>query len=121
MKYITIDGDDIGQKITSAYLRNDLHGLTKINNIVKSKTRLISDLLANHGFVVIFCAADGVAAYCESNEIDFTFIYREIENISQGDISFSAGVGRDLRESYIALLSAKSNGKSRLHDFESIN
>ena len=36
MFYITIDGDDIGQKITAAYLNNDIESLNRINNDVDS-------------------------------------------------------------------------------------
>jgi hypothetical protein len=120
MKYITIDGDNIGQKITSSYLRNDLSALSAINNLVNEKTTLIAKLLKDQGFTIIFCAADGVAGYCNSDSIDETLLYDEIRSIAGDDISFSVGIGSSLRESYVALLSAKSAGKARLHSYERI-
>lgn len=45
MIYITIDGDDIGEMITSSYLKNDLHELSRINCVVNEKTLLISKFL----------------------------------------------------------------------------
>lgn len=120
MKYITIDGDDVGKMITSSYLRNDLIALLAVNELVHMKTSLISDFLTGQGFVVIFCAADGVAGYCDADDVDNDFIFRGICDIAGEEISFSAGVGRDLRESYIALLAAKSSGKARLTTYEDI-
>jgi len=120
MKYITIDGDDIGQRITSAYLQNDLTKLVQINQTVRNKTELIASYLRSEGFEIIFCAADGVAAYSSLENIDFILIFDVIQAIGAGDISFSAGVGGNLRTAYIALLSAKSSGKGRLHKFEDI-
>lgn len=118
--YITIDGDDVGQKITSSYLRNDLNCLVNINSLVNEKTNLIADFLKSQGFDIIFCAADGVAGCIKAGHLDKDFIYRKIQEIGKGEISFSAGVGCDLRESYIALLSAKSSGKARLHNYKDI-
>lgn len=120
MKYITIDGDDVGQKITSSYLKNDLSQLSRINELVREKTRLIAEFLRSQGFTVIFCAADGVAGYGEYVEASDEFIAESIKSLSGDELTFSIGVGRSLRDSYIALLSAKSNGKACLHNFENI-
>lgn len=121
MKYITIDGDDIGQKITSSYLKNDVAALKDINRIVQEKTTEISVYLKSLGFEIIFCAADGVAGYTENSTISDENLYESIKEIASPSISFSCGVGETLQESYIALLSAKSNGKSCLHNYMSLN
>lgn len=120
MKYITIDGDDVGQKITSSYLKNDIIELSRINQLVREKTSLIAMFLRSQGFTVIFCAADGVAGYSESIAITNEFIFESIKCIAGDELTFSIGTGCSLREAYIALLSAKSNGKACLHDFEEI-
>jgi hypothetical protein len=119
MKYITIDGDDVGQRITSAYLTNDLITLSKVNDLVNHKTFLIAEFLVECGFTIIFRAADGVAGYYENDDVDENFIYAAIKRIANNEMTFSAGIGSDLRESYIALLFAKSSGKARLQNFES--
>lgn len=120
MRFITIDGDDVGQIITSAYLRNDLKALEAINENVNNKTRLIADFLRKQGFSVIFCAADGVAGYCDKETPDDDFIFDNIKNIAGNELSFSVGIGNSLRESYTALLSAKSSGKACMHNFKSL-
>lgn len=121
MKYITIDGDDVGQKIASAYFMNDSSELIRVNELVHSKTEQISAFLKSQGFVILFCAADGVAGYCKGSAPSDDFIFDSIKTIVGAELEFSAGVGRDLRESYVALLSAKSSGKGCLHNFEKLD
>ena len=121
MFYITIDGDDIGQMITSSYLKNDLHELSRINRVVNEKTLSISKFLKEQGFNIIFCAADGVAGFIDQIAIDKVFIFDSIKSLAEPELSFSAGIGSTLQEAYIALLSAKSNGKCCLHDFSYLN
>ncbi|MGR5154688.1 mCpol domain-containing protein [Photobacterium swingsii] len=116
MKYITIDGDDVGRKITASYLRNDVAGLKQLSFELEAATKKIANLLTRHGFSLIFCAADGVVASSE-HEHDFLEIFSQIQEISPNTISFSAGVGSSLKDAYIALLDAKSNGKNRLCNY----
>ncbi|REE18246.1 hypothetical protein B0G71_1245 [Paraburkholderia sp. BL27I4N3] len=117
MKYITIDGDDIGQKIASAYLTNDTKELTRTNDLVQEKIAQIADFLKYQGFNILFCAADGVAG-SSSSFFQNSTVFAEIRKIAGEEISFSAGVGNTLRDSYIALLFAKSSGKGRLQNFD---
>ncbi|EIU3494027.1 TPA: mCpol domain-containing protein [Pseudomonas aeruginosa] len=119
MIYLTIDGDDIGHKITSAYLINSTTELVRINDLVQEKTRCIAEYLRKENFIIHFCAADGVAASIEY-ELDMRRIFSQIEKIAGGEITFSAGVGASLREAYVALLYAKNTGKKRLCDFRDI-
>ncbi len=120
MKYITIDGDDIGQRITSHYLNNDLHSLSKMNDLVNNKTNLIAEFLKKRGFTIIFCAADGVTGYHQDEVKDDDLIFKSINNIAGDEITFSIGIGDTLRNSYIALLSAKGSGKACLRNFENM-
>lgn len=118
MVYIIIDGDDIGRQITAFYLQNDVLRLSDFISQVHSKLRLISDFLESAGFSVIFCAADGVAARCETPTMDDDEIYGSIRAIGNGSgLTFSAGVGTNLREAYVALLLAKSSGKARICNY----
>ncbi|HHQ2584336.1 TPA: mCpol domain-containing protein [Providencia rettgeri] len=113
MVYVTIDGDDVGQKITSSYLSNDVMKLISINEYVNSATSRISEILAYNGFVIIFCAADGVAGYSFDDAVNVEFLYSEIQKNADFGITFSMGVGNSLKDSFIALISAKSNGKNQ--------
>ncbi len=120
MKYISIDGDDIGRKISSFYLRNDVNKLKQISNDLELSTRKISDLLVSNGFVILFRAADGVVASIDKMEISFDELFASINKLAPNGISFSAGVGDSLRDAYIALLAAKSNGKNRLYFYSDV-
>lgn len=119
LKYISIDGDDIGRKITACYLSNNLKQLGSLSSVLKLSTENISDYLTSMGFEILFCAADGVVASIDS-EVSFTVIFQQIRMLAPEEVTFSAGVGTNLREAYIALLSAKSNGKDRLYHYNEL-
>ncbi|CAH7449853.1 MCpol domain-containing protein [Vibrio chagasii] len=116
MKYIAIDGDDVGRRITSCYLSNDQERLGQISVVLEDATIRIAELLSSKGFDIIFRAADGVVG-----QIDGHFcvddLFSEISSVNTSDITFSAGVGGNLREAYIALLSSKSNGKNKISNY----
>ncbi|HBC3912524.1 MULTISPECIES: mCpol domain-containing protein [Vibrio harveyi group] len=119
MKYISIDGDDVGRIITSYYLSNDEKKLESVSEQLEVMTVGIAELLSEKGFNIIFRAADGVVAKIEA-DCDFTELFNTIRSINSSDITFSAGVGNSLRESYIALLSSKSNGKNKISIYSHI-
>jgi hypothetical protein len=120
LKFISIDGDDVGRKITSCYLSNDRNRLSELSQSLQVSTRVISIKLQEYGFDVIFCAADGVVASTEL-DVDLKSIFSEIREISPKGVTFSAGTGTTLRESYIALISAKCNGKNCLHEYSALD
>ena len=61
LNYISIDGDDVGRKITSLYLENATAKLSQFCDEMKGATEKISNFLKGQGFEVIFCAADAVS------------------------------------------------------------
>ncbi|MBT1886625.1 mCpol domain-containing protein [Enterobacter mori] len=117
--YITIDGDDVGRKITASYIANDEEKLIQISNNINNATKKISSTLSKNGFEIIFQAADGVTAKIDI-DIDLYVIFNEIQLLASDGITFSAGVGMNLREAYIALLNSKSNGKNMLSIYKNI-
>lgn len=119
MKYISIDGDDVGRKITFCYLNNDEERLHLISKQLENSTFKIAALLESKGFNVIFRAADGVTARTNS-DCNFEELFIAIGSYATNGITFSAGVGANLRESYIALLNSKSNGKKQLSHFSAL-
>lgn len=119
MKYISIDGDDIGRKITACYLSNDEDKLHLISRQIEESTLKIATLLELEGFDVIFRAADGVVARTNC-DCDFEELFLVIGSCTTKEITFSAGVGSTLREAYVALLSSKSNGKNQLSRFSAL-
>lgn len=89
--------------------------------LIHERVTRIERLLTSAGFTVIFCAADGVVAHkTESDEASVADLYASIRAIGGGDLTFSAGVGQSLREAYVALLAAKSNGKARICTFSEL-
>ncbi len=119
MKYISIDGDDVGRKITACYISNDERKLQEISKSLEITTLSISTLLSSLGFNILFCAADGIAASIEK-PIKFTSLFEDIRSLTPEWISYSAGVGQNLREAFVALQSAKCNGKNRLCEYSEI-
>jgi GGDEF domain-containing protein len=119
VKYISIDGDDVGRRITACYISNNEKGLQEISKNLETSTRKISSLLVSLGFKVLFCAADGVVASTEKT-VNFTNLFESISSLAPEGISYSAGVGDTLREAYIALQAAKSNGKNRFYECSEI-
>lgn len=120
MKYISIDGDDVGRKITACYISNDEKKLKNISKKLETTTKCISSLLVSTGFKILFSAADGVAAATDKT-VDFSELFEKIRSLAPKGFSYSAGVGSTLREAYIALQAAKSNGKNRLFEYSKIN
>lgn len=120
MIYVAIDGDDIGRKLASCYLTNRVDNLKATKDLIDLKTQRISHLLSSLGYEVFFCAADGVTGALKADQINAGSLYQEIANIAGEELAFSVGVGKSLRESYVALLYAKSTGKARVCDFSSI-
>lgn len=119
LKYISIDGDDVGRKITSCYIGNDEEKLNMLSKQIEVSTIRIANLLESKGFYVIFRAADGVVARTNSS-CDFEDLFLMISSCFTNEITFSAGVGSSLREAYVALLNSKSNGKNQLSNFDAL-
>ncbi|MBD8256525.1 mCpol domain-containing protein [Pseudomonas fluorescens] len=116
MKYISIDGDDVGRKITSCYISNDEEKLNIISKQIEESTLKIACLLESKGFYLVFRAADGVVARTNA-DCNFEDLFLMISSCFTSEITFSAGVGTTLREAYVALLNSKSNGKNQLSNF----
>ena len=118
--FITIDGDDVGQRITKFYLSNDVRSLAELNQKMVKTTHEIARYLEQLGFSIIFCGADGVAGHIETPTIPEDEIFKEISAIGKECATFSAGTGDTLRESYVALMAAKSHGKAQIYNYQSL-
>ncbi|WP_124113539.1 mCpol domain-containing protein [Paenibacillus xylanexedens] len=109
MKYAYIDGDDIGLKIENSFMNNNEEKLREINNDVKSMIQEITKYLTQNNFEIIFSGADGII--CKSESVCVKDILEYIRGLDHY-LKFSIGVGNCLRDSYLALRYAKSNGKN---------
>lgn len=102
-----IDGDNIGLRIEKSFMDNDEKTLKEVNNTVKSCVSVITDRLIETQYEIIFSGADGII--CKSDYIDINTIKDFIKDF---EIEFSAGIGTDLKEAFLALRYAKANGKN---------
>lgn len=109
MKYIYIDGDDIGLKIESSFFDNDEVQLQAVNSDIKYIVREIEKYLTSLSFKIIFSGADGVIA--KGEVVDSLSLLTFVRNINT-NFTFSVGIGNSLRESYSALRYAKSKNKN---------
>ncbi|MEG4585387.1 mCpol domain-containing protein [Microcoleus sp. MOSTC5] len=109
MQYIYIDGDDIGLKIEKSFMTNDEAELRVVNIEVDRAVSTISSQLKDRGFDIIFCGADGIIF--KKDKIDIELLQAYISGLSFS-IRFSVGIGNTLREAFLALRYAKSNGKN---------
>ncbi len=110
--YISLDGDDIGNKIAKCYLENDEAKLTRTIHELNSILTQIRDYLNFRGFEIIFFAADGIA--CKGLDLDLLAFSQHLQKVGKPMYSFSVGIGDDLQSSFIALKYAKSIGKNTI-------
>ncbi len=118
-QYITIDGDDIGRKISSCYIQNDPEKLKFISNSLQQYVEGITQALKEGNFTIIFAAADGIAAFTEES-ITMESIEKKIKDSINSEFTFSIGLGNSLQECYIALIEAKSTGKNKIVKYQDI-
>lgn len=109
MKYIYLDGDDIGLKIEKCFMTNDEDGLKIINSDINSTIFKITEYLQQIECEIIFSGADGIIF--KKVQIDVEQITSFIQSL-KNNFTFSIGVGNSLQEAFLALRYAKSNGKN---------
>lgn len=109
MKFIYIDGDNIGLKIEQSFLNNDEKKLSEINAMVTNAVKNISTYLLTRKQEIIFSGADGIIA--KGNNIDLSELLKVVRGADM-NLTFSIGIGNTLNDSYIALRYAKSYNKN---------
>lgn len=109
MKFIYIDGDNIGLKIEQSFLNNDEKKLSEINAMVTNAVKNISTYLLTRKQEIIFSGADGII--CKGNNIDLSELLKVVRDVDM-NLTFSIGMGNTLNDSYIALRYAKSHNKN---------
>lgn len=109
MKFIYIDGDNIGLKIEQSFLNNDEKKLSEINAMVTNAVKNISTYLLTTKQEIIFSGADGIIS--KGNNINLSELLKIVRNVDK-NLTFSIGIGNTLNDSYIALRYAKSYNKN---------
>ena len=109
MKFVYIDGDDIGLRIENSFLNNDESTLQKVNMEVKLIINKITDFLTSKDYNIIFSGADGII--CKGDNVDVQSLLDFTRQLNNG-FTFSLGSSNSLRGAYIALRYAKSINKN---------
>lgn len=114
IKYAYIDGDNIGLLIEKSFMDNNERKLQEVNNNVRKIVKSITFFLKEQKLDIIFSGADGVI--CKGENIDGIVLHNYIKSISK-KITFSIGIGNNLREAFLALRYAKSNNKNVVFEY----
>ncbi|MFF6992999.1 mCpol domain-containing protein [Streptomyces sp. NPDC010273] len=117
MPFAIIDGDDVGNKIESRILANDVTGFVRTSKMIADTVdRLIDYTSTIPGVTVVSSGGDSILLQVAENSI--LSLSEALEELQEPDVfTFSAGIGQTLRESFIALRVAKSSGKRRVSIF----
>jgi hypothetical protein len=107
--YAYIDGDDIGLRIENSFMENDESRLKYVNELVKETVERISLELKSSDYEIIFGGADGII--CKKGKINIEELLQLLRGANK-ELTFSIGVGRSLRDAFLALRYAKSSGKN---------
>lgn len=111
MPYLILDGDDVGSKVEAHLLANDLQSFTTSSNEISTSIERLANCLNNiTGVSVISVGGDSILAQVDLPET--SLLHNQLSELQRpGEFTFSAGIGKTLRESFIALRMAKTAGK----------
>jgi hypothetical protein len=112
MRYVGIDGDDVGAKLELFLLQNDEDGIKSLSNSIDATISGLASKALELKIEIIFFAGDSLLCKGEESRLDelLTFLYE----LQPKRVSFSAGIGVNLKDAYIALKFAKASGKNRI-------
>ncbi|GAA4790508.1 hypothetical protein GCM10023220_14610 [Streptomyces ziwulingensis] len=114
MLFAIVDGDDVGSKIESHLLANDVAGFVRTSKMISLAVEKVAGSASRVPGVTVM-STGGDSIMLQLSEDSTTRLRDALEALQQpGHFTFSVGVGRTLRESFIALRMAKSSGKCRV-------
>ncbi|NKQ27342.1 mCpol domain-containing protein [Streptomyces galbus] len=114
MLFAIIDGDDVGNKIESHLLADDVVGFVQTSKMISLAVETVAGRAAQvPGVAVISSGGDSILL--QLSEESFSHLRDALATLQQpGRFTFSVGIGGTLRESFIALRMAKSSGKCKI-------
>lgn len=106
--FLAIDGDDVGSELERLVVLCQAEALTQYWKNVTSIVAGLNERLIAQGAKILLCGGDSILA-----EFHETLSPKLIYDLFLGTapVSFSAGTGETMLEAYIALKTAKANGK----------
>ena len=99
VQYITIDGDDVGNKLAKCFIENDE---VELATFAKQLTCIVSQIcqyLESQGCDVIICAADGITVKTDDFSLAEFAMY--LTSVGQPHLTFSAGIGESLQSAFV--------------------
>lgn len=116
MMYVSVDGDDIGKKLTRIIYSGTEDEITEFSKYVADFFIDIQETVIEFGGKVIFCAGDSIA-YCIDGEKELQYTFEKMKN-DRFDVS--VGCGNTLQQAHWALNIAKSLGKNQVQYFSDL-
>ncbi|MFJ5179299.1 mCpol domain-containing protein [Streptomyces griseoviridis] len=118
MAFAIIDGDDVGSKVEIHILANDVEKFVESSRMINSTLERLADRMSSlPGVSLVHTGGDSILIEISDDCIDLMSDTLRKEQ-GPGALTFSAGVGATLRQSFLALRMAKSSGKCRIVRFQ---
>lgn len=110
--YYSFDGDQVGRRIQTMILENDVPSLLELSRTVSACVTELHDQLVRLGCDVLFAAGDSVMAVGPAG------LPIEDLPLKVNGLTFSVGIGSTPREALIALARAKTSGRGQTVRYE---
>ncbi|WP_151481454.1 mCpol domain-containing protein [Streptomyces albicerus] len=118
MAFAIIDGDDVGNKVETHILANDIAKFVESSRMINAALEGIATRMADlPGVSLVHAGGDSILIEIRDGSVELIAEALKKEQ-KPGILTFSAGVGSTLRQSFLALRMAKSSGKCRVVNFK---
>lgn len=117
MKYLAINGDDVGQKIGGAIAADDEEGLQSASSAVRSGHEMLEQWIAQVGGQVVTTSGDeGIYKLPEESLSDIESIKQQYEELTGHTATI--GIGSSMSEASKALIYGKLNDKNQIVEYD---
>jgi GTP cyclohydrolase III len=116
LTFIAIDGDDVGPKLRSYIIKNDIEGAAHFSLNLENHFQSLRTWLHNRKFTIVFCGGDSILAYNSLFSVN-----QAVNELPQGFWPYSVGIGVSAEIAYLALQLAKARGKSQAVVISDVN
>jgi len=110
--YYSFDGDQVGRRIQTLILENDVPALVRLSRTVTACVADLGEALSGLGCEVLFAAGDSVMAIGPA-DLPVHRLPLQVDGLT-----FSVGIGATPREALIALARAKTSGRGQTARYE---